>query len=168
MLLRKAFKKIKTITTWTKSINTKILSTTRSKKKKFNFLIIFKDKIRCRIYKNNFNFNNLLHNYFEIVHRIRQKKRDLRKISNFNLDALIATRIRKKNLNFFFQDFLILRVDKILSKKSFAINKIFNINVINNIIKILFAITKLLFVSIKTFKNAIKVLFIYEFFLLIV
>jgi hypothetical protein len=110
----------------------------------------------------------LLHNYFEIVHRIRQKKRDLRKISNFNLDALIATRIRKKNLNFFFQDFLILRVDKILSKKSFAINKIFNINVINNIIKILFAITKLLFVSIKTFKNAIKVLFIYEFFLLIV
>jgi len=95
--LRKAFKKIRATTTRTKSINIKILSTIKSKKK-FDFLITFKDKIRCRIYKNNFDFNNLLYNYLEIVHRIRQKGQDLQKILNFNFDAFIVTRIKKKSL----------------------------------------------------------------------
>jgi len=110
----------------------------------------------------------LLHDYLEIVHQIRRKKRDLRKTSNFDFDAFIATRIKKKNLKKSFQDFLILRVDEILFRKSFAIDEVFSIDVIKNTIETFFAITKLLLVSIKAFKNAIKASFTYKIFLLIV
>ena len=92
-----------------------------------------------------------MHNYLEIVYKIKRKKRDLRR--TFDLDILIAIRIEDKSLKKSFEK------NYSSKQKLFAIDKISSIDAIKNTIETLVSIIKALFVSIETSKNATKVLF---------